>query len=336
MRNGAMHSTVLTVIMVFAGWAAFGAVGGTAVSAILFAAAACFWVGESRWTRLIRSTAVLVGLLAVVCLFVPAVMAAREAARCAQCMSHLKQIGMGVRLYRDTYGCYPLPCTSDKAGRPMHSWRPLILPFLINEHSDYDLHQPWDSPSNKDALARYQRLYCCPSVPSSQPHSGNTNYVAVVGRRAAGWHRDANQRDRNSQQQNAGTFFIVETANSEIPWKEPKDVYVDDLSALRSLIANSPHRRNNGYFLHETPARNAALIDGDMMFMFPCDSTPFKVLLPSDRDRGTSDTYGLLDPLYREEPPRTHWPHSIGLPVWMVSLGLLVYQGMVASRRLGA
>lgn len=208
----------------------------------------------------------------------------------------------------------------------MHSWRPLILPFLINEHSDYDLNHPWDSPSNTNALARYQRLYCCPSMRSSQSHSGTTNYVAIVGRRAVRRNMDASQKDLDSQQQKAGTFLIVETANSEIPWKEPKDIYVDDLPALRSFLANRPHRRNNGYFFQKTPAMNAVLIDGDMMFMFPCDSTPLKVLLPSERDKGTIDTYGLLDPLYREEPPAIHWPHCIGLPVWMVSLGLLVYQ----------
>ena len=86
----------------------------------------------------------------------------------------------------------------------------------------------------------------------------------------------------------ADTFLIVEMANSGIQWTEPKDIYLDDLPALRSLIANSPHRRSNGYFFRETPAMNAVLIDGYMMFLFPCDSTPsvlttLKGLLPPDR-----------------------------------------------------
>jgi len=69
-----------------------------------------------------------------------------------------------------------------------------------------------------------------------------------------------------------------------------------------------------------------------MMFLFPCDSTPLKALLPSDQDKGTLDTFGLLDPLYTEEPPPIHWPHFIGLPVWIVSLGLLLYQ-VTCSRK---
>jgi hypothetical protein len=68
-----------------------------------------------------------------------------------------------------------------------------------------------------------------------------------------------------------------------------------------------------------------------MMFMFPCDSTPnvrtaLKALLPPDRAKGPDNEYDLFDRLYREEPPPTNWPHCIGLPLWIVSLGLLFYQ----------
>ena len=337
MNYGAIRSILLSVILLSASWAAFGAVSGTAVSVILFVLAAAFLVRESRWTRSIRIAAVLLGLSALVGLVLGAVPSAREAARCMGCANNLKQIGMGVRAYCDEQGCYPLPCTRDKAGRPMHSWRLLILPYLINEHSNYDLNEPWDSPSNRNALARYQHAYCCPTAQSWPPYSGTTNYVAIVGRRAAGRHMDASQKDLDSQQQKAETFLIVETANSEIQWKEPKDIYVDDLPALRSLIDNSPHRRNNGYYSRETPAMNAVLIDRDMMFMLPCDSTPnvltsLKCLLPPDKNwKGTKDDF--LDIFYKEEPPPPiHWPHCIGLPVWIVSLGLLIYQ-LTCSRK---
>src|SRR5262245_6695094 len=90
---------LLAAILLPASWAAFGAVSGTAVSVILFVLAAVFLVSESHWTRSLRFAAVFLGLLALVGLLVPAVKAAREAARCMQCLNNLKQIAMGVRSY---------------------------------------------------------------------------------------------------------------------------------------------------------------------------------------------------------------------------------------------
>jgi hypothetical protein len=221
----------------------------------------------------------------------------------------------------------------------MHSWRVLILPYFTSWGVDfyYDRNEPWDSPRNRKALVELPKPYRCPTAQAWTSQSTTTNYVAVVGRTR---HAAASQKNLDSQQQKADTFLIVEMANSEIQWSEPKDIYLDDLSALRSLIANSPHRRSNGYFSHATPAINAVLIDGDMMFLFPRESTPnvltsLKSLLPPDPARAERKhtKEGFYDDFYREEPPPTHWPHYIGLPVWIVSLALLFYQ--VACSRSG-
>jgi len=339
MNYGAIRSILLTVILLFASWAAFGAASGTAVSAILFALAAYFLVRESRWTRSIRVAAVWLGISALVGLLLSAVPSAREAARCMQCVNHLKQIGMGVRVYHDVHGCYPLPCTRDEAGRPMHSWRLLILPYFTSRNVDgnYDRNEPWDSPSNRKALAEFRHVYCCPTAQGWPPPSTTTNYVAVVGRTPDWRHVDGSQKNLDSQQQKADTFLIVEMANSPIQWSEPKDIYLDDRSALRSLIADSPHRRSNGYFFRKTPAMNAVLIDGDIMFLFPCDSTPnvltslTALLPPDDAKAARKHDKDIFDGLYTEELP-IHWPHCIGLPVWIVSLGLLFYQ-VTCSRK---
>ena len=83
--------------------------------------------------------------------------------------------------------------------------------------------------------------------------------------------RDAAPRTAISKSE-AQTFLVTEMANSKIQWTEPKDINFSDLEALRSLAANAPHLRNNGYFYHGTPAVNALLVDGDMLFMLPCDA----------------------------------------------------------------
>jgi hypothetical protein len=217
----------------------------------------------------------------------------------------------------------------------MHSWRLLIKPFLDSSviYDMYNFKEPWDGPNNRTLLALGRYGYKCPANKTfGIPDSTTTNYVAVVGRIAARRRgENVSCEEHDTQQQAAGTFLVIEMADSQIQWTEPKDVRFDDVRALRSLAANSPHLRNNGYFYHETPGINAVLVDGERIFMFPCDSTPdvLTALLPPNEAKAGAreDKHGPFDDFYTEEL-RPNWSHCIGLPVWIVTVGLLLYQVM--------
>ena len=53
--------------------------------------------------------------------------------------------------YEAQHGCFPPAYSVDKDGRPLHSWRVLLLPYLDEEelYKQLRLDEPWDSPHNK-------------------------------------------------------------------------------------------------------------------------------------------------------------------------------------------
>src|SRR4051794_6845264 len=73
---------------------------------------------------------IIVGLLAALLLPNYRGGAPRHAARRMQCSNHLKQIGLALQNYHDDYGTLPPAYIADSTGKPIHSWRVLLLPYI--------------------------------------------------------------------------------------------------------------------------------------------------------------------------------------------------------------
>jgi hypothetical protein len=94
-------------------------------------------------------TAVCVALFAA--LVIPAIQAAREAARRSTCCNNVKQIGMGLQNYADTFRCYPYG-TWQNQSLPVtkrFSWMLAIKPFVEAAPEPlFDLTLAWDTRAN--------------------------------------------------------------------------------------------------------------------------------------------------------------------------------------------
>src|SRR5438105_3514069 len=111
----------------------------------------------------------IIGVL--VALLLPAVQAAREAARRTSCANNLTQLGIAIQNYEMAHGVYP-PGTIDAAGPIMnvstgyhHNWIVQMLPY-IEEQNAYNLLDKKLSiyhPANAAVAANMPRLLNCPS-----------------------------------------------------------------------------------------------------------------------------------------------------------------------------
>jgi hypothetical protein len=164
----------------------------------------------------------------LVALLLPAVQAAREAARRTQCSNNLKQIGLAMHSYLQANKCFPPAFIPGKDGRPMHSWRILLLPYLGEDaiYRQYRFDEPWDGPHNRALAAQMPRVYKCPS--EAGIGDSHTSYAMLVGPHAISdgpkGRRPGEIRDGLSN-----TIMVVEATNAGINWMEPRDVDAENV-----------------------------------------------------------------------------------------------------------
>ena len=177
-------------------------------------------------TIIIIIVAVCAGLGLLVCggvaLLLPAVQQAREAARRSSCKNNLKQIALALHNYHEIHGTFPPAYIADKNGKPMHSWRVLILPYLEQQplFDRYRFDEPWDGPNNRQLAAMMPDVFRCPSAPDGSP---KTHYVVVVGPKTV-FPGAESIRFRQIKDGTSSTILTVESPEKAVHWMKPEDI----------------------------------------------------------------------------------------------------------------
>lgn len=185
-------------------------------------------------------------------MLIPATRRVRPAARRVQCLNNMRQIALAMINYESANGHFPPAYIADENGKPMHSWRVLILPHLEQQelYDRYSMDEPWDGPNNSKLHDEIVPLFRCPSSTSAESCS---DYELVTGP-GTGFDGDKSISMKDITDGSSNTIMLVEVFDPDHHWMEPKDISTEQLlSPILEEVEVSPNH---------SQVRNVALFDG--------------------------------------------------------------------------
>lgn len=258
-----------------------------------------FWksllTGSDVAKRGLRRYALLIYAIAATCLVYAAYrprLYYTPASLQSQCKNNMKQLGLAFRLYHEEHGSFPPAYLTDDSGRPAHSWRVLILPFLESQalYREYRFDEPWNGPHNAKLADKIPEVYRCPrfveDFSKSTPNSKwLTNYVALAGSHTC---FEGNQAITTDDITNdvSMTMMVAETRHHSIHWMQPFDSLPDEILAeLRS--ATLAEQRSQTYLgkCSAIHGINVLFADGSVRFLSPqTDAATFRSMIARDQN----------------------------------------------------
>jgi len=181
-----------------------------------------------------------------------------QAERTEACSGNLKQIGHALHNYHDTYLTFPSGSISVD-GKPRHSWRVLLLPYLGEEklYAQIRIGEPWDSPHNSQFHDQMPAVYRCPS----RFKSSNTSYLAFESESAI-FYSNSRTRFRDVTDGTDNTIAVIDTGSPTVNWMEPRDIAWKDQETDPTEFL-SPH---DGNYHFVTVSADVRHVSGETTF----------------------------------------------------------------------
>ncbi len=227
----------------------------------------------------VRRSMAYVGIIALACVplawLARAIGDAREAARSSTCIGHLKQIGLALLNYESRHGCFPPAYVADATGKPLYSWRVLLMadldgpfgPFGGRLAGAFHFDEPWDSPNNRKLhnLPQFS-WFRCPSEPDSA-RSTETSYVAVVGPGTMFPSDGTSRRLADVTDGPENTLMVVEVVSAGIHWMEPRELDWRTMSFQLNDRAHPSVSSNHPVWGSSYPGPHVVTVNGMVTYL---------------------------------------------------------------------
>lgn len=173
----------------------------------------------------------------LVALLLPAIQAARAAARRATSMNNMKQIMLGLLNYESAKGQFPAHAICSADGKPLLSWRVHMLPFMdqMPLYQQFHLDEPWDSEHNKALIPLMPAFYLDPASSHAQT-DGLSNYLGAKGKDRFFNGSPEGRRMASVRDGTSNTIAVVQVNDDRaVAWTRPDDWELDETTPMAGL-----------------------------------------------------------------------------------------------------
>lgn len=157
--------------------------------------------------------------------------------------NNLKNLGLAMHNYQDTYQSLPSPTVFIPMRNPNLSWRVNMLPFVENVglYQQFKFDEPWDGPNNIKLLDKMPAIFAPLGKQPKGNVKGGTYIQLITGPGTLYPQKDTKAKIPGSFPDGTSNTILIVEAGTLVPWTKPDDIVLTPGQPLPKLGAFHPH-----------------------------------------------------------------------------------------------